>query len=436
MDILGISINHKTAPIGLREALHLSQEEILEFTPILKEHVFSEGYVLSTCNRTDIFGIPKSGKISYKDIQKYLLDFKHVDGLSSEHFLNYFSCGAVKHVLEVASSINSLIVGDSQIHGQVKEAFLLSEDLGFSKTLMHKLFEAAVRVGKRTITETRIGEGAVTISYAGIKILEKIFSTFETKAALVIGAGETGELAAKHLRESGIGKLSISNRTLSKSELLASKVNSDVIPFENVKESLHKFDIIVTATSADGYILEYEDIKKMMKLRKGKMCSILDIALPRDVDPKVTEIDGIFYNDIDSLNIIVNENLKNREKEIPIVDNIIMEEMTSFFKWYNTLNIVPTIKDFRDFFEEIRKDEVEKIKYKVHDYEYEKVDNMTKRIIGRILHYPTWNLKRISETGTNFEEAKIYSDVIRELFNLDHKSENNSDDTFYNNGAK
>jgi len=436
MDIVGVSINHKTASIELRESLHLSQEEVLEFIPILKQNVFSEGYVLSTCNRTDIFGIPKSGKITYKDIQKNLLEFKHVNGLSSEHFLSYFSCGAVKHILEVASSIDSLIVGDSQIHGQVKEAFLLSEDLGFSKTLMHKLFESAVRVGKRTITESQIGEGAVTISFAGIKILEKIFSSFETKAALVIGAGETGELAAKHLHESGIGKLSISNRTNAKAELLASKLKGNVIEFNDIKKSLHKFDIIVSATSADGYILDFDDVKIMMKERKGKMCSILDIAIPRDVNPKVADIDRIFYNDIDSLNIIVNENMKKREKEIPAVNNIIMEEMTAFFKWYNTLNIVPTIKDFRDFFEEIRLDEIEKIKHKVHDYEYEKVDNMTKRIIGRILHNPTWNLKRISETGTNFEEAKMYSDVIRELFNLDNKLEHSSDKEFDNNGAK
>jgi glutamyl-tRNA reductase len=157
MDIVGISINHKTAPIGLRESLHLSQNEILEYIPILKKNVFSEGFVLSTCNRTDVFGIPKTRTISYKDVQNSLMSFKHVEGLSSDSFLNYFSCGAVKHILEVASSINSLIIGDSQIHGQVKDSFLLSEDFGFSKTLMHKLFETTVRVGKRSITETKIG---------------------------------------------------------------------------------------------------------------------------------------------------------------------------------------------------------------------------------------------------------------------------------------
>jgi len=428
MDIVGISINHKTASVELRETLHLSNDEILEFIPLLKDNIFSEGFILSTCNRTEIFGIPKLEKVTYKDVQKHLLEFKQVEGLSSEHFLNYFSCGAVKHILEVASSIDSLIVGDSQIHGQVKEAFQLSRDLDFSGTLTHKLYEAAVRVGKRVITETQIGQGAVTVSFAAIKVLEKIFSTFLTKTALVIGAGETGELAALHLKEKGIGNLYITNRTKSRAEALAQKLNGKVIDFNSLTDSLDKFDIIISATSSDNYIIEYDDIKTMMKKRKGALTCIMDIAIPRDVNPKVANIDGVFYNDIDSLNIIVNENLRKREKEIPLVNKIIMEEMTSFFKWYNTLDVVPTIKDFRDFFEEIRRDEIEKIKYKIHDYEFEKVDNMTKRIIGRILHNPTWHLKRLSETGTDYEAAKKYSEMVRELFNLNGKDDNNEEE--------
>jgi len=427
MDILGISINHKTSSIELREKLHLSEDEISDFVPILRENVFSEGIILSTCNRTEIFGIPKENRITYKEIQNCLLKFKHVEGLSEDNFLNYFSCSAVKHILEVAASIDSLIVGDSQIHGQVKEAFHVSEKLGFSKTLMHKLYEAAVRVGKRAIHETQIGQGAVTISFAAIKVLEKIFSTFENKNALIIGAGETGELAALHLKEKNIGNITITNRTASKAELLAKKVNGDVVDFKEMKNTLSQYDIIISATSSDNFIIEYDEIKPMMKKRKGSLTCIMDIALPRDINPKVANLDGVFYNDIDSLNVIVNENLKKREKEIPAINNIIMEEMTSFFKWYNTLDVVPTIKDFRDFFEEIRHDEINKIKYKLHDYEFEKVDNMTKRIIGRILHNPTWKLKQLSETGTDYETSNMYSKIVRELFNLDNRNNNNGE---------
>ncbi len=419
MDIVGITINHKTASVELREKLHLSKEEIAEFIPLLKENVFTEGFLLSTCNRTEIFGIPKKETINYKDLQRCLLSFKQVEGLSEKHFLSFFSCGAVKHILEVAASINSQIIGDSQIHGQVKEAFRLSKELDFSGTLMHKLYETSVRVGKRVISETRIGEGAVTVSYAAIKILEKIFSTFETKTALIIGAGETGELAAIHLKEKGIGNIFIANRTKTKAEILAKKIEGKVLNFDVITEKLHLFDIIISATSAENYIIEFNDVKTMMKKRKGMLTSIMDIAVPRDVDPKTAKLDGVFYNDIDSLNVIVNENLKRREKEIPAINKIIMEEMTTFFKWYNTLDVVPTIVEFREFFESIRRDEIEKIKYKIKDREFEKVDNMTKRIIGRILHNPTWFLKRLSETGTDYEAAKQYSEMVRNLFNLD-----------------
>jgi glutamyl-tRNA reductase len=419
MDIVGITINHKTASVELREKLHLSKEEIAEFIPLLKENVFTEGFLLSTCNRTEIFGIPKKETINYKDLQRCLLSFKQVEGLSEKHFLSFFSCGAVKHILEVAASINSQIIGDSQIHGQVKEAFRLSKELDFSGTLMHKLYETSVRVGKRVISETKIGEGAVTVSYAAIKILEKIFSTFETKTALIIGAGETGELAAIHLKEKGIGNIFIANRTKTKAEILAKKIEGKVLNFDVITEKLHLFDIIISATSAENYIIEFNDVKTMMKKRKGMLTSIMDIAVPRDVDPKTAKLDGVFYNDIDSLNVIVNENLKRREKEIPAINKIIMEEMTTFFKWYNTLDVVPTIVEFREFFESIRRDEIEKIKYKIKDREFEKVDNMTKRIIGRILHNPTWFLKRLSETGTDYEAAKQYSEMVRNLFNLD-----------------
>ena len=180
-------------------------------------------------------------------------------------FSNFFSCSAVKHILEVASSINSQIIGDGQIHGQVKDAFHLSDELGFSKSLFHKLYETAIHVGKRSISETSIGQGAVTVSYAAIKVLEKIFSSFHSKSALVIGAGETGTLAAIHLKETGIGSISISNRTLSKAEELATKVNGEVVNFNSLNTSLERFDIIVSATSSDNYVIDYSEIKLMMK---------------------------------------------------------------------------------------------------------------------------------------------------------------------------
>jgi len=419
MNIFGISINHRTASIEQREAVHFSKNEISEMIPRLKEDVLTEGFVLSTCNRTEIFGFPKTPEVTSKSLQNFIVKQRTNANLSNDNFNVYFSRGAVKHIFNVASGLDSLVLGDSQILGQMKEAFLLSEDLNFVSSLTHKIYNSALKVGKRTISETLLGEGAVSVSFAAIKVVEKIFSNFEGKSALVVGAGETGELVAVHLKDKNLGKLTISNRTFDRAIGLAKKLNGQAIKFEELKNHLHEYDIVISATSADEIVISYDDVLRAMKRRKGTVSCYMDIAIPRDIDPKVQKIDGVFYNNIDSLKILVDQNLKRREKEIPRVKKIIMQEMIDIFSWYNTLDVVPTIKSFRDFFEEIRLDEMNKIRHKVQPEEIEKLDNMTKRLIGRILHNPTLKLKSLSESGTKFVEAKRYSHVLRELFNID-----------------
>lgn len=423
MNLIGISLNHRTAPIELREALHLSKEETVELVMQLKKNIFTSGFVLSTCNRTEIFGFPQNGKSDFTPILNSLMEFKKLAKLKSEHFEKYFSCSAVKHIFKVASGIDSLIIGDSQILGQTKDAFQLSEDLGFVDSVMKRIFDTAIKVGKLSIKETLIGEGAVTISFAAVQVVEKIFSSLENKSALVIGAGETGELAATHLRDKGIEKLTIANRTLERAENVAKKLNASFVEFEKIKEQLSNFDIVFSATSYEGFILEYEDIQQAIKKRKGQPICLMDIALPRDINPKSANLDNVFYNDIDSLNIIVNQNLLKRQKEIPKVEKIILDEMIGFFSWYNTLDIVPTIKLMRDFFESIRIDELDKIKHKLSDENFKKVEDMTRRLLGRLLHNPTLKLRRIAETGNNPNEVAQISAIVKDLFDLEGDSD-------------
>lgn len=420
MNLVGITINHRTAPIELREALHLSKNEIVDLIPKLKETLFNEGFIISTCNRTEIYGIPKVSKLHYQHIIDFLLENKNISGLKPEHFEKYFSCGAVKHLFKVSTGIDSLVVGDSQILGQVKEAFEISEDMNFSGSVLRRVFDVAVKVGKRAIRETEIGEGAVTVSYAAVQVVEKIFASLDKKKALVIGAGETGELAAIHLKDRGVGEIAIANRTLSRAEKLAEKIHGEIIPFSQLKDHLHHFDIIISATSSNELIITKDDIKQMMKKRKGLPVVIMDIAIPRDIDPGSQEIDNVFYHDIDSLEVIVKQNMKKREKEIPKVESIVMEELVSFFSWYNTLEVVPTIKRVREFFEDIRKDELEKIKHKVTDDDYAKLEDMTRRMIGRLLHNPTIKLREIAEQGTNIQEVETHSVILKELFGLNN----------------
>jgi glutamyl-tRNA reductase len=419
MNLSAISINHHSAPVELREALQLSEEEIAELVSKIKGSLFSEGLILSTCNRTEIYGFPLSQKITLAEIQKALIEHKSVPGISNENFQTFHSFSAAEHLFRVAAGIDSLLIGDNQIFKQVKDSFQLAEDLSFTGVLSKRIFDAAIRTGKRAINETLISEGAVTVSYAAVQLIEKIFSNLSKKSALVIGAGETGEIAAKHLYDRGIGRLSITNRTIARAEKLASSLNAKIIPFDNFKDHIYDYDIIISATSAQDLILTKNDIEAAMKRRNYASMVLMDIAVPRDIDPASRVIDYVFYHDIDSLNIIVEQNLAKRRDEIPKVEKIIKEELEALSSWYHSLEAGPTIKSLRDYFESIRVEEVEKNKNRFNNDDQEKLDIITKRIINKILHHPMVELKKLSGEGSPSDEMASRISIIRELFGID-----------------
>lgn len=424
MNLLGISINHRTAPVDLREALHLSEEEIRNLIQQTKDKVLSEGIIISTCNRTEIYGIPKQDGITHLDLQNLIINFKSAAKVSEENFQKFISRESVEHLFRVATGIDSLLIGDNQIFKQVKDSFIISEEMNFAGFLIKRLMDTAVRVGKRAINETAISEGAVTVSYAAVQLVEKIFANLSKKSALVIGTGETGEIAAKHLRDRGIGRLALTNRTFEKAEKLATELNTAVFPFDTFKDHLHKFDIIISATSSENVILTKEDIEKTMKKRNYDSLVIMDIAIPRDVDPACKDIDYVFYHDIDSLNVIVQQNLAKRRNEIPKVEKIIQEELDAFFDWYNSLQVAPTIKDLRDYFESVRAEEVGKNINKFSEEDREKLEIITKRIINKILHHPTVELKKLSDENSASDFASLKISLIRELFGLTGNKQN------------
>ncbi|HCY75329.1 MAG TPA: glutamyl-tRNA reductase [Ignavibacteriales bacterium] len=422
MNLLGISINHRTAPVELREALHLSEDEVRKFIQQTKESDFAEGIIISTCNRTEIYAIPKSDRTSLNDLQELIKKYKSNFEVKDENFQQFVSRETIEHLFRVACGIDSLLIGDNQIFKQVKDSFVISEEMGFAGVLIRRVMDTATRVGKRAISETAISEGAVTVSYAAVQLIEKIFSNLQKKSALIIGTGETGEIAAKHLRDRGIGRLALTNRTFDKAEKLAAELNTAVFPFSNFKEHLYKFDIVVSATSAEGLILTKKEIEDVMKKRNYASMVLMDIAIPRDIDPESKKIDYVFYHDIDSLNIIVDQNLSKRKNEIPKVEKIIEEELDSFFEWYNSLEAAPTIKTLRDYFESVRAEEVEKNINKFSEDDKEKLEIITKRIINKILHHPTIELRKISESDLRAEDTAAKISVIRDLFGLNSKS--------------
>ncbi|MGE5498625.1 MAG: glutamyl-tRNA reductase [Syntrophothermus sp.] len=422
MNLLAVSINHRTAPVELRESLHLSQDEIKQMLKGLKDTLLSEGFIISTCNRTEIYGFPINPATDFRDLQKFLIENKPVEGITTENFQNFFSCGAVNHLFKVSAGIDSLLLGDNQILGQVKEAFQISDDFDFAGFLMKRVFDSAIKVGKRAKSETVISDGAITVSYAAVQLIEKIFSNLNKKSALIIGAGETGEIAAKHLKDKEIGHMAITNRTFAKAESIARQLNAAALPFESFKQHLHEYDIIISATSAPDLILTSDEVRLSMKRRNHGPVVMMDIAVPRDIDPKVRSLDNVFYHDIDSLKIIVDQNVKKRQGEVPRVQSIIMEELVSLFGWYNSLEVTPTIKLLRQSFEDIRAEEIERIRNKFSSEDIEKIEMVTKRIVNKILHHPTTELKKVSENGSGSQEAIIRVNVLRSLFGLEDQN--------------
>ena len=426
MNLIAISINHRTAPVDLREAVYLKEDEIRPFINFAKENQIKEGLILSTCNRTEIFGIPNSNETNHEKFQSLLLNFKPSQNITEQHFQNYVSRDAIKHLFFVATGIDSLLIGDNQVFKQVKDSFQIAEETEFAGYIMRRIFDAVIRTGKRAISETSISEGAVTVSYAAVQLTEKIFSNLSKKSALVIGTGETGEIAAKHLSERGIGNLTVTNRTQEKAENLAQKLNAKVIPFTEFRESIHKFDIIISATASPEILVNKNDVKAALKKRSNNPIILMDIAVPRDIDPETKKIDYVFYHDLDSLNIIVEQNLTKRKSEIPKVEKIIEEELENFWEWYNSLQAAPAIKDLRDFFEDIRNEEVEKNKNKFATEDQEKLDIVTKRIINKILHHPTIELRKADDsTGSGDSATKI--GIIRDLFGINSRKKSEKD---------
>lgn len=423
MNLIGVSINHRTASVEIRESLNLNAEEIVKLINSLKQTLFKEGLIISTCNRTEIFGIAVSANVSYDSLISSLLNLKNVDGISSDSFERFKSFSVVEHIFRLVTGIDSMLIGDNQIFKQVKDSFQIADEQNFIGFYFKKIMDFSLRIGKRAITETAISEGAVTVSFAAVQLIEKIFANLSKKSVLVIGTGETGEIAAKHLRDRGAARLALTNRTFEKAEKLAKELNTAVFPFDNFKEHLYKFDIIVSATGSQDFILSKSDIEKAMKKRNYDSLVIVDIAVPRDIDPDCRNLENVFYNDIDSLNIIVEQNLNRRRNEIPKVEKIINEEVNNFTEWLNSLQVSPIIKALRDKFEAIRSEEVENNINRFTSEDREKLEIVTKKIINKILHNPTVELKKFVNDESTQDLNRIKLSVIQEIFGINTPKE-------------
>lgn len=421
MNLITIGINHRTAPIDVREKIWYSTEETKNILPQLKEKFFNECVLISTCNRTEVYGIPIDEVEEEKGVVDLLISNKDSgDIVKHDHFYELHSSLAVSHLFKVVSGIDSMVLGDVQIISQMKEAYLTASNMKTVGKLTARLFDTAFHVGKRSRTETEIGEGAVSVSYAAVELANKIFANLHKHTALVIGAGETAQLTAKHLQSKNIGKLVFTNRTREKAEAIASELNGSVIDFDSFHTELKNVDIIISSVTIQSYILTAQQIQGAMRQRHNNPLFIIDIGVPRNIDPEASKIDNVFLNDIDALNNMIDKNLEKRRMEIPKVKKIVFEELEQFYNWFRSLQVYPTIQELRTQFELIREDEVRKNINRFSENDRELVEILTKRIVNKILHTPIVNLKNGTHTEAD-EETMNKVSLLRHLFGLEKK---------------
>ena len=428
--IFSVGINHHTAPLEVREKIYLSEDEISGLLNIYKE-CLSECLIVSTCNRTEIYGVPSNGQLDIEKYKDILLKYKSsVREVNKDQIYNLVSTSAAEHLFKVAASVDSMVIGDSQIMHQVKEAYQIAQKNQAIGKILNKLCQTALHVGKRTKSETNIYEGAVSISYAAVELAMKIFGDISDKDILIIGAGETAELTAESLIKKKARKIFITNRTKENADELLlnlkkfAKFEGEVLDYEEYKKSLNNFDIIISSTSSQNFVLYYDDFKDVQRRKSGTPILVVDIAVPRDVDPRIGKYGNIFLKDIDDLNAIVESNFEMRKAELPGVKKIITDELSHFFSWYYSLQLVPTIKEIESHYEEIRLSEIEKNTNGFSDKEKEVLESITKNIVNKIVRDTVPHLNEmINESEIPTQENRYNRlSLIRRIFGLEGKN--------------
>ncbi len=418
--LTAVSINHRTANVEAREKIYYNSEEIRDISERIKS-LSRESLIVSTCNRTELYLIPSDAPETHDHLYRLIREGKRLrdDELNVE-FETFEGYEAIRHLFAVATGADSLMLGDIQVLGQVKEAYNTGVELGMIGTVMHHACQTALKVGKRVKTETRISEGAVSVSYAAVELAEKIFGNLKGKTAMLIGAGETAELAAKDLKPKEIGRLLVVNRTLERAQNLVEQLSiGEAMPLDALPQTLSQADIIISSVGGSDHVLTRDMVVAGMKGRETRPLLIIDIGVPRNVDPNVKKIANVFLNDIDSLNLIVQKNIEMRRSEIPAVRRIVDEELNDFIKWYNSLEVGPTIKMLRDKIEKMRVEEIKRFKNKMNGTETDIVEEITRAMVNKILHEPLTNLKNV-ENGTSIvDRVKL----MKSLFGLSDESD-------------
>jgi glutamyl-tRNA reductase len=419
-----LGINHTSSSTELRDTLLFTGPRLdkglaeLRSMPAIKESV-----ILSTCNRVELYTVVTDPVEAHKELIGFLSRFHAIPEAEFGHMLYFYHCQpAVEHLFEVVSSLDSMIVGEPQILGQVKDAFRNAQDTGNTKTVLNKLFNIAIEIGKRVRTETKIGEGAVSVSYAAIELAQKVLGRLVNRTAMIIGSGEMSKLTARHLKSSGVTRLYFANRTPDRARELASQFNGTALELNKRVEVMPECDIIISSTGSPHYIIKADEVAQVMKSRNNSPLFLIDIAAPRDIHPEVGKLYNVFLFTIDDLSGIAQSNAASRTEEIGNARAILKAEANKYFDWYNSLKIQPTLVSLRRQFEAVCASELKRYSPDIDrlpEEARELIREFAQSLTNKFLHTPSAMLKK----KTAMNEGTIFADTLAELFDLKRNNE-------------
>ncbi|WP_102691173.1 glutamyl-tRNA reductase [Rummeliibacillus pycnus] len=424
MHTIVVGLNYKTAPVEIREKFSFTEEELPEAMRALQsQKSILENVIVSTCNRTEIYAVVDQLHTGRYYIKQFLSTWFKVPVENFEsHLYIREEDSSMLHLFKVSSGIDSMVLGETQILGQVKSSFLKAQEIGVTGTVYNKLFKQAITFAKRAHGETAIGENAVSVSYAAVELAKKIFGSLSNKHVAILGAGKMGELAVENLYGSGVGKVTVINRTFSKAETLAEKFHGTAKSMEELQCVLLEADILISSTGATDYVIDYDLMERVEQLRKGKPIFMVDIAVPRDLDPRIGDISNVFLYDIDDLHGIVEANLAERQVAAEQITSMIGTEVDEFKDWMTTLGVVPVIAALRQKAARIQAETMQSIENKMPDLtEREKkvLNKHTKSIINQLLKEPILQAKEMAGS----QKAKEQLALFQQIFGIEEEVE-------------
>ncbi len=424
MNFFVIGVNHKTAPVEVREQFAISESRLPEATRMLASYPgIEEGMIVSTCNRVEMLARSVNGNA---DMRGFLKQLYNIDPQQYEPFLyEYRETEAIRHIFRVASSLDSMVVGEPQILGQVKEAYATARAVGAVNSQLDALLTRAFAVAKRVRTDTSIASSSVSIASVAVELAKKIFGSLQGKSVYIVGAGKMCELAARHFVAHGAAKIYVANRTYERGVAFAKKFNGEAIPIEHLYDTVDKADIVLSSTGAPVTIFRKEHGEKFLSRRKNRPMFFLDIAVPRDVDPRMNDLDGMFVYNIDDLQQVVQSHLSDRTHEAHHAEEIVNAEVEKFEERLRTLDVVPTIVSLQEHLETVRQAEIDRVRGRLGQLTPEQelaMEAMTRGIINKIMHTPITTLK----TAAKEPESTTVIELVRRIFNLREKTKTES----------